>query len=80
MMHIKILGMGCRNCRTLEAYARQAAAELGIEAEFEEVKDMDKIMSYDVMMTPALVVNEKVKVAGRVPSKEEVKKLLAEEA
>jgi len=79
MLNIKILGMGCRNCRALEAYARQAVAELGLEAEFEEVKDMDKIMSYDIMMTPALVVNEKVKVAGRVPSKDEVKKLLAEE-
>lgn len=78
-MNIKILGMGCKKCHALEETARQAVAELGIEAEIEEVRDMAKIMSYDVMMTPALVVNEKVKVFGRVPGKEEVKKLIAEE-
>lgn len=75
-MIIKILGRGCAKCHRLEQVSREAAAELGIDAQFEHVTDTDRIMAYSVMTTPALVVDEQVKVAGRVPSKDEVKSLL----
>lgn len=75
-MEIKILGGGCPKCERLEALARDVAKELGIEAQFIKVKDMSAIMAYDVMTTPALVVDEKVLSYGRVPSREEVKEWL----
>lgn len=75
-MEIKILGGGCPNCHRLEALAREAAADLGIEATFIKVKAMTEIMNYDIISTPALVVNETVKSSGRVPSKEEIKAYL----
>ena len=71
-MIIKILGSGCAKCNRLEHLTREAVAELGIEATFEHVKEMDKIMAYPIMTTPALVVDEQVKVAGRIPSKAEL--------
>lgn len=75
-MVIKILGSGCANCKKLEANAKQAVEELGIEAEVVKVTDFKDILAYGVMKTPGLVVDEKVKVMGRVPSAEEIKKLL----
>ena len=75
-MIIKILGGGCPNCRKLHANTEEALKELKLEAVIEEVKDMDKIIDYGVMKTPALVVDEKVKSFGRVLSTEEIKKLL----
>lgn len=71
-MLIKILGSGCAKCNRLEQLTREAVAELGIEATFEHVKDMDKIMAYPIMTTPALVVDEAVKVSGRMPSRDEL--------
>lgn len=71
-MLIKILGSGCAKCNRLEQLTREAVAELGLAADFEHVRDMDQIMAYPVMTTPALVVDEQVKVAGRIPSKEEL--------
>jgi len=71
-MHIKILGSGCPKCNRLEQLTREAVAELGIEASFEHVKEMDRIMAYPIMTTPALVVDEAVKVSGRMPSKDEL--------
>ena len=71
-MEIKILGGGCPKCNRLEELAREAAGELGIEATFTKVKDMDAIMAYDVMSTPALVIDEQVKSSGRIPRKEEI--------
>jgi len=75
-MVIKILGSGCANCVKLEETARRAVADLGIDATVEKVTDLNDIISYGVMTTPALVVDEQVKVAGRVPSSEEVKRIL----
>ena len=75
-MIIKILGTGCSNCKKLEANAREAVKELGIEATVEKVEDIKDIMAYGVMKTPALVVDEQVKVMGRVPSVEDIKKYL----
>ena len=71
-MLIKILGSGCAKCNRLEQLTREAVAELGVEATFEHVKDMDKIMAYPIMTTPALVVDDVVKVSGRMPSRDEL--------
>ncbi len=78
-MIIKILGTGCANCRKLEKETINALAELGVDADVEKVTELNKIMEHDIMMTPGLVVNEKVKVFGRVPRKEEIKKWIKEE-
>ena len=75
-MEIKILGGGCAKCHRLAKLAQEAATELGIIAIFTEVKDMSEIMEYDIIGTPALVVNEEVKSSGRVPSKDEIKGFL----
>jgi small redox-active disulfide protein 2 len=71
-MLIKILGSGCAKCNRLEQLTRDAVAELGMDATFEHVKDMEKIMAYPIMTTPALVVDERVMVSGRIPSKDEL--------
>ena len=71
-MLIKILGSGCAKCHRLELLTREVVAELGIEATFEHVTNMEEIMAYPIMTTPALVVDEVVKVAGRMPSEEEI--------
>jgi small redox-active disulfide protein 2 len=75
-MIIKVLGTGCANCKKLEENAKKAVAELGIDATVEKVEDFKDIMKYGVMKTPALVVDEKVKVMGRVATTDEIKKLL----
>lgn len=77
MKKLQILGTGCPKCRKLAETAEQAAKELGIEYELEKVTDIAAIMSFDVMMTPALAVDGKVKVSGRVPSVGELRKILA---
>lgn len=76
-MDIKILGSGCRNCQNLEANTRQALAELGVEASIDHVRDDVEILSWGVMSTPALVVDDQVVVAGRVPSPRQVRDLIA---
>jgi small redox-active disulfide protein 2 len=74
---IEVLGMGCQKCATLYENAKQAVAELGIAAEVVKVEDIKDIAAYGVMFTPALVVDGVVKAAGKVPGKDEIKKLLA---
>ncbi|MBN2401807.1 MAG: TM0996/MTH895 family glutaredoxin-like protein [Spirochaetes bacterium] len=76
MKKIQILGTGCPKCMKLEEVSRKAADELGIEYEMEKVKDINKIMEFGVMMTPALVVDGEVKVVGKVPSTEDIKKYI----
>ena len=71
-MLIKILGPGCARCQRLEQLTREVATELGLEAEFEHVKEMDKIMAYPIVHTPGLVVDEDLKASGRIPSKDEI--------
>jgi small redox-active disulfide protein 2 len=71
-MLIKILGSGCAKCNRLEQLTREVVAEQGLDATFEHVTNMDEIMAYPIMTTPALVVDEAVKVAGRMPSKDEI--------
>lgn len=75
-MIIKILGTGCSNCKRLEENTRKAVEELGLHATVEKVTDIKDIMKYGIMKTPGLVVDEKVKVSGRVPTAEEIKKYL----
>ena len=75
-MKLQILGTGCTKCHALTAATEQAAQALGLPYELEKVTDLKQIMAFGVMMTPALAVNGNVKVAGRVPSVEEIKKLL----
>jgi small redox-active disulfide protein 2 len=77
MLNIKILGSGCANCHRVEQTAKAAAEELGIEATFQEVTQMQDIMKYGIMATPGLVIDEKVVCSGRVPSKAEVTSWLA---
>lgn len=80
MLTIKVLGPGCSNCKVLEGIARKAVASLGIEAEVLKVEDYAQIMQYPILSTPALVVNEKVVVSGRVPSVDQVTSWLADAA
>lgn len=72
-MIVKILGMGCPKCKRLEQLAKEAAQELNVEATFVKVDTLDGIMAYGVTSTPALVIDEVVKVSGRLPSKDEIK-------
>lgn len=78
-MEIKILGSGCSNCAKLEKITKEGIAHLGIEAEVEKVEDMQKIMSYGVMSTPALVINGVVKLVGKVPNKAKIIEILEKE-
>jgi small redox-active disulfide protein 2 len=71
-MEIKILGMGCPKCKRVEALAREAAAQAGVEAKFAKVEDMGAIMAYDVIGTPALVIDGEVKASGRIPRVDEI--------
>jgi len=76
-MIIKILGSGCPNCQFLESQAKKAVQELGLkDVQVEHVREIDKIIEYGVMSTPAIVINEKVKAAGRIPDIEEIKNWL----
>jgi len=68
MLHIKVLGSGCANCHKVEELTKQAVAQLGIEAQVELVTDMQEMLRYGVMSTPAIVINDKVVSAGRVPA------------
>ena len=76
-MQIKVLGTGCKKCNELEQATREAVAALGINANIEKEEDIMKIMEYGVNRTPALVVDGKVVVSGRVPSEKELKDLLS---
>ena len=76
-MHIKILGPGCGNCHALERLTREALADLHTTAEITAVTDYPTIAGYGVMSTPALVIDDQVVLSGRVPSKEQVRQLLA---
>ncbi len=77
MKRIEVLGAGCANCKLLYNRTRAAAEELGLEFEIEKVTDLNVIMGYHVLSTPALVVDGVVKVAGRVPSPSQLKEMLA---
>jgi len=76
MKIIKILGTGCPNCKRTEAVVKKVVEDLNIQAEIIKVEDIQDIMAYDIMSTPAVVIDEKIVVKGRVPSFDEIKQLL----
>jgi small redox-active disulfide protein 2 len=76
-MNIKILGPGCARCHQLEKTTREIVKELDIDAEIEEVKDINKIMEYPILTTPGLVIDGQLLCAGRVPNKAEITQLIA---
>jgi len=76
-MDIKILGTGCPNCKTLEKMTREVVEQNGFNATITKVEDIMDIMQYNILSTPALVVNEKVEIKGRIPSAEEIKQVLS---
>ncbi len=79
MKTIKILGTGCPNCKRTEAVVKTVVDELNIEANIVKVEDIQDIMAYNIMSTPAVVIDEVVKIKGRVPSFDEIKNLLQED-
>jgi len=75
-MDIKILGKGCKKCDLLENHTQKAIEALNLEASIEKVKDQEAIDGFNVLQTPALVINGEVVVQGRVPSTKKIMKLL----
>jgi small redox-active disulfide protein 2 len=78
-MKIKILGTGYPKCKKTKELTKEVINELGMSAEIIKVTDINKIIDYGVMITPALVINGEVKVSGKIPEKEEIKKWIEEE-
>jgi small redox-active disulfide protein 2 len=78
-MKIEILGMGCSKCNKLFEQTQKAVNEINKNIEIQKITNIKEIMKYQVMITPALVINGKVKLSGRVPSTDEIKKLIEEE-
>ena len=76
MKKVQVLGTGCPKCKKLFEMAQQAVKEATIEAEVTKVEDINEIMKFGVMMTPALVVDGQVKVMGRVPRNDEIREML----
>ncbi len=76
MKILKVLGSGCPKCRKLAERTEEAAQKIGLEYELQKVTDVDKILSYGVMMTPALVINEQLKFSGRLPMVDELVEIL----
>ncbi len=79
MVEIKVLGPGCKKCKTLEQVVLDVVAEMKLDARVEKITDVNKIIDYGVFMTPGLVINGKVKVVGKVPDRAEIKRLIEEE-
>jgi len=77
MKKIQILGSGCAKCKKLAEVAQQAAQEMNIQFELEKVTDLNDIMNFGVMVTPALVVDGEVKITGKVPKIDAIKKMLS---
>ena len=75
-MEIKILGVGCPKCERMEKNVKKVIDDIGIQAEVEKVKDIEDMMEYGIMMTPALVINNETKCQGRIPSTQEIKSWL----
>ncbi len=78
MLSIKVLGPGCANCEKVETAAKKAVAGMRVEAEIRKITDYSEIMSYNVLSTPGLVINEKLVSAGRIPTDAEVMTWIAD--
>jgi len=79
-LEIKVLGTGCKKCKTLEETTKKAVEELELNASIEKVEDIQKIMAYGIMQTPGLVINEKVVFSGRLPKLKELKEIIENNA
>jgi small redox-active disulfide protein 2 len=79
MVNIKILGVGCPRCRKLEEKVKSLVSENNISAEIEKVTDVIDMMKYNIMMTPGLVINEKLKSSGNIPKDEQILNWIKEE-
>jgi small redox-active disulfide protein 2 len=77
MSMIQVLGPGCQKCQVLYERTKQAAQEIGLECQIEKVSDIEAIMSFGVLSTPALVIDGAVKITGRVPTVAQLKEMLA---
>jgi len=73
-MEIKVLGPGCARCQSLEKTVKEVVSALKLDIKVEEIKDMKQIMQYSILMTPGLVINGKVVMSGKVPSRAEVER------
>lgn len=77
-VEIKVLGTGCKRCQATETAVKEALAEMNVPAEVKKIEDPGEIVSLGVMMTPGVIIDGKLKVSGRIPKKEEIKKWLQE--
>ena len=77
-MNIKVLGTGCAKCHALEKSVKDAVNEMKVEATIEDIKDIKKIMDYQILFTPGLIINDKVVSSGTVPSKKEIMQFINE--
>ena len=75
-MLIQVLGTGCGKCKTLHEAVKKAVQETGVDAQVEKVEDIQKIMAFEILMTPGLAINGEIKTAGRLPNVEEIKKMI----
>jgi small redox-active disulfide protein 2 len=73
---IKILGPGCAKCKTTYEVVKKAVEQSGVQADITKIEDLEGMMKYNILTTPVIVVNEQIKISGRVPTVEEIKKLL----
>jgi len=78
MKKIEILGAGCAKCKKLHEMTQEAASQLKLECDIQYITDLQKIMAYGVMMTPALVVDGKVVISGKVPSMDDLKNIIGQ--
>ena len=76
-MLIQVLGTGCKRCKALHEIVTKAVEETCVDAQVEKVEDIQKIMAFEILMTPALAINGEVKAAGRVPNVEEIKRMIS---
>ena len=75
-MLIQVLGTGCAKCRTLYETVKKAVEETGVDALVEKVEDIEKIMAFEILMTPGLVIDGQIKTAGRLPNLDEIRKMI----
>ena len=78
MLNVKVLGSGCKKCQTLEAKVRELVELNGVDAKVEKVTDINEMVDYGIMMTPGLVVNEKVVSTGIIPKDDQIIKWITE--
>jgi len=75
-LSIKILGPGCARCKSTFEVVKKAVEQSGVQADITKIEDLEGMMKYNILSTPVVVVNEQIKISGRVPTVEEIKKLL----